>query len=134
MNIEVRRRWTTGKSVISHVFVNGRCMCFGLEPPIRTDDVKPRAIPAGTYEVTIRWSEKHKRNVPHVEKVPGFEEIEIHVGNYPRDTEGCLLVGETMGEDYVGNSHGAFEMFYAKLLDVWKKEPIAITYRDPEAA
>lgn len=134
MKLEVRRKWPTEKSVISYVFLNDRCQCYGLEPPIRTDGVKPCAIPAGTYEVKYRWSEKHQRNLFHVENVPGFTEVEIHIGNYPKDTLACLLVGETRGEDFIGNSHGAFDALMAKMLEAWEKEPITMTYTDPEVA
>lgn len=147
MKLEVRRKWATDKSTISYVFVNDRCQCYGLEPPIRTDDIKPRAIPAGTYELKYRWSEKHKRNLFHVENVPGFTEVEIHIGNYaqphvgadgemkPADTIACLCVGETRGEDFVGNSHGAFEKLMVQMIPASdEEEPMTITYTDPEAA
>lgn len=62
-------------------------------------DVKPRAIPEGRYRVTVQWSEKHKMNVPWVLEVPGFEAVEIHPGNFPKDTLACLLIGEERFEN-----------------------------------
>lgn len=51
------------------------------------------AIPAGTYKVGIRYSPKHKKDVMYLIDVPGFQFIELHVGNDAGDTEGCQLIG-----------------------------------------
>lgn len=106
MNLLVTRTTFTPLSTISEVTL-GDHLYYGLEPPKRDD--KPYCIPLGTYDVTIRWSEKHKRLVPHVENVPGFSEIEIHIGNFPRDTEGCLLVGLSSTPDAIFKSKMAFD-------------------------
>ncbi len=35
--------------------------------------------------------------------------IQIHIGNYPSHTEGCVLVGTTNSENMVGNSTAAYQ-------------------------
>lgn len=52
------------------------------------------AIPEGTYPLLIIHSPSFKLWLPYVQGVPGFEGIRIHAGNYPDDTQGCILVGE----------------------------------------
>ena len=51
------------------------------------------AIPVGTYAVRLYNSPKHGTNTPELAGVQGFQHVQIHSGNTPDDTEGCLLVG-----------------------------------------
>ena len=51
------------------------------------------AIPEGTYPLLVTPSPRFKCFLPLVQGVPGFEGIRIHAGNYPDDTQGCILVG-----------------------------------------
>ena len=63
----------------------------------------------------IDLSKKFKRELPLLLDVPNFDGIRIHIGNYPKDTEGCILVGRSEKEDYVGESRIAFEALFAKM-------------------
>ena len=62
------------------------------------------AIPEGSYRVLITKSRRFKKWLPYVQGVPGFEGIRIHAGNYPDDTQGCILVGENRQKGMVVNS------------------------------
>jgi hypothetical protein len=128
--ITINRDQFTQQTTGGQLFIDGAFQCFTLEPVTRNDDVKPRAIPDGTYQLDIRFSPKHGRDVPHVEGVPGFDEIEIHIGNFPKDTEGCCLVGKTRSADFVGQSHGAFDDLFTRLQALC---PTQITYATAEA-
>src|SRR5258708_20816712 len=118
MNVRVQRRWLTPQSTIGEISIvgDGAFHLYSLEPVTRADQVKPGAIPAGTYPLTLRFSPKHGRLVPHVEDVPGFSEIEMHIGNFPKDTEGCTLVGKTRDTDSVAQSHAAFDLLFSRLI------------------
>lgn len=61
-------------------------------------------IPYGTYEVILSYSPKFKRILPEVLKVGQFAGIRFHRGNYVRDTEGCILIGEKVENGVLNNS------------------------------
>lgn len=128
MNITVTRLEGTPNSTPGMISIDGVWHGYTLEPRMDRTQGKPYAIPAGTYPVTLELSPKFGFITPHVNNVPGFSEIEIHPGNYPGDTHGCLLVGETRGADYVGNSRQAFADI-AQILST-ATDSLSITYID----
>lgn len=81
-----------------------------LEPP-----AGPMLIPGSltgiTYHVVKQYSPRFQKLTPHYQDVPGHSFEEMHVGNFPRDTEGCTLLGFTWSLDFIGSSSGAFEDF-----------------------
>ena len=72
---------------------------------------KDRRIPAGLYSVAWHRSPKFNRVVPvlYNEQVPKDRYIEIHAGNYPKHTEGCILVGKWANDEGVFESKATLE-------------------------
>jgi hypothetical protein len=82
------------------LFVNGKRIYNTLEPVYRHPFVKVNgktAIPQGVYNVTKEYSGKFKRHMLKLHNVPHFSGILIHSGNTSKDTEGCILVGMSLG-------------------------------------
>lgn len=132
MKLEVRRSQYNAMRTIGELFVDGKWECYTLEDAVRTGPkvFGQTAIPAGTYEVQITFSNRFKRDLPLLVKVPGFEGVRIHPGNTENDTEGCILVGRALGPGMITNSRDAFNSLYPKILAAWgRKEPITITLR-----
>jgi hypothetical protein len=120
--ITVLRDTFTDKSATSEVLLDGAQRWFGIEPPNRSDP-KPYCVPAGAYPVILAHSAHFDMTVPCVQNVPGFTGIEIHPGNFPRNTHGCLCIGDSRGEDFVGMSRKAFD----ELMEVLQQDPTDIT-------
>lgn len=51
------------------------------------------AIPSGTYEIVVDFSNRFQKEMCHILNVPDFTGIRIHSGETIADTDGCLLVG-----------------------------------------
>ena len=79
--------------------------------PDTTARGKDRRIPAGLYSVVWHRSPKFNRMVPVLfnEQVPKDRYIEIHAGNYPKHTEGCILVGKWANDEGVFESKATLE-------------------------
>jgi len=114
--LKLHRKWITNNSTVGELLVNGVFECYILEDTIRQEKVYGEtAIPSGIYEVGITYSPRFKRKLPVLRDVPGFKGIRIHAGNTAKDTEGCLLPGQTRDTDFVGRSKRAFNALYSKL-------------------
>lgn len=86
---------------------------YTLEPagPDTTERGRDRRIPAGLYSVAWHKSARFNRILPVLfnEQVPKDRYIEIHAGNHPKHTEGCILVGKWANDEGVFESVKALE-------------------------
>lgn len=141
MELEVRRKQFTDKSTIGELLVNGDFYCYTLEDVdrglIKTQPITEiaqkklfgvTAIPLGKYDLSMTYSNRFKQYMPQVLNVPCFEGVRIHSGNTSEHTEGCLLVGKTKAENFIGESKKTFSQLMIILKSVEKKEKITITY------
>lgn len=101
------------------LYVDGIFECDTLEDPVREypDKVKKETCIWGNrqYRVTIDMSPKYGRTMLHVLDVPLFTGIRIHAGNDAGDTEGCILVGDAVGNHALKYSQLALGKLYAKI-------------------
>lgn len=116
MEIVVKRMTFTDNSTIGEMFIDGKFFCYTLEDKVRDVKIKTiTAIPYGEYEVKITMSNRFKKLMPLLLNVPNFEGVRIHAGNDSTHTEGCILVGNTKGKDFIGESVVAFNELMNKL-------------------
>ncbi|MDR3133039.1 MAG: DUF5675 family protein [Prevotellaceae bacterium] len=116
----------------------------GLKQTMTVEEIKRlkqagiTAIPAGTYYVLMhivspkystRDAYKHiGGKLPRLANVPGYDGVLIHIGNYPKDTEGCILVGKNKAVGAVLESTETFNKLYPILKAADDKgEQITIT-------
>jgi hypothetical protein len=92
---------TTGAFTITGTTIQG----FFLEPPGPSTKHRNRnkRIPAGSYHLILNYGKKHGLRLYNVQ-VPQSRAVLIHVGNFPKDTRGCLLPGRTRALNIVRDS------------------------------
>lgn len=129
MNLTLIRRWGSPNATIGELLIDDVRQCFTLEDTIRTGPKIPgeTAIPAGRYQVVVTESARFKRALPLLIDVPGFEGVRIHPGNTAQDTEGCILVGASMGPDRVYNSRKAFGPLFDWIQQALTRGPVWLT-------
>lgn len=141
MKLQLNRHPTGLTCTIGELLVDGSPFCYTLEDPIREVDGQPvsawkvagdTAIPSGLYQVEITYSPHFERDLPILLDVPGFDGIRIHGGNTDRDTEGCILVGQWSGGEFIRNS----QMTLQSLMDMLEvavigRQPISIEVCNP---
>lgn len=113
--LAVTRNKFTDQSTGGMLTVDMTFECFTLEPRKDQSQGKPFCIPAGLYDYQVMHSQHFGFDTVWILNVPGFEDIEIHPGNVPRDTHGCTIVGSIEGDDFVGHSVDAFRALMAKI-------------------
>jgi hypothetical protein len=130
MQMQLDRQLRTKRSTIGTLSIGGQFECYTLEDVERPVKIMHEtAIPAGTYQIIIDFSNRFQRLMPLLLNVPGFSGIRIHSGNTDKDTSGCILLGTSRAVDRVNNSRTAYAKFFQKLQAAYKKEKIFITVK-----
>ena len=141
MELRLERKYRSSKYCIDKLYINGKYFSDALEDPDRglTDSMSLEeikkikvkgntCIPYGTYNVTITYSPRFKKNLPLINNVKGFEGIRIHSGNTPQDTEGCLLLGFNRVKGQVVDSRITVSKFITQIQQALNKgEKVTIT-------
>lgn len=151
MELLLKRIARKEKYTIGQLYIDGEYFCDTLEDTDRGLSQEAglavcrrkkipgvTAIPTGRYRVLTnvvspRFS-KFKQyefcggRLPRIINVPAFEGVLIHIGNYPKDTEGCVLVGRNTVKGAVMESTATFKQLVARLKTVGE-ELIYITIK-----
>jgi len=140
MILKLIRTNFTPTTTIGELYINDVFFCHVLEdvdrdlvstmPLEEISKVKifgETAIPYGSYQVVITYSEKFKRYLPLLLNVPGFLGIRLHSGNFVSQTEGCPLIGVKHLDGYIANSRITFDKLFEQLKAIEKKEKIILT-------
>lgn len=107
-----------------NLYVDGSLECFTIEPPLKFNgalDVPDKTcVPEGEYSVSRFMSAHMDMMVALVGGVPNRDNIEIHPGNEPHETQGCIIVGATWcNGPEVANSRMAFNALMGKWMNAW---------------
>lgn len=105
--LTLKRDTYTSKTTIGKLYLNDMFICDTLEDVCRdinrdgdlddTGETKvygETAIPSGIYKITLEMSPRFKKLLPLLHNVKNYIGVLIHMGNWAKDTHGCILVGE----------------------------------------
>jgi hypothetical protein len=128
-NLLLIRDTFTDKSIIGKLYFNGEFYGHTLELPWKDNEKRVSCIPKGVYEVKKRHTEesKYKYEHLHILDVENRELILMHVGNYPKNSKGCILLGNTRALNFVGESRKAF---YKLMYDLGSFEKIELIIKN----
>jgi len=143
MKLELRRYFANSVHTKGVLLMDGKLLCHTLEDPWHANKIPGETrIPAGTYQLGLRtiggfhqryshkFEAKH-RGMIQILDVPNYEYILIHIGNYPRSTEGCILVGQSaMSSAMIANSTAAYKMMYGPVANGIEQGKSTIEVRD----
>ena len=121
VNLLIIRDTSTEKSTIGKLYINGEEFCNTLELPWKGNQRSVSCIPAGQYKVRLRFAkESSSRKYTHllVQDVFNRSYILFHRGNKPEHTRGCILVGQTRQQDFVGNSTLAMNLLMKEIINL----------------
>lgn len=143
MKLRCRRFASLQESTIGAMYVDGRFCCFTLEDQAQPVKVAGETrIPSGVYPIKLRTDGQlhakyagkftEHRGMLHLQGVPGFEGILIHIGNTDRDSAGCILVGDTaVANGELGQSVQAYRRLYGQVSTaILAGEPVEISVED----
>ena len=119
INLLLIRDTMTDASTMGKLFLNGEEFCDTLELAWKDNQRSISCIPAGEYKVRLRLPrESATRDYIHllVKDVPNRSYILVHIGNTTADTKGCILVGQSHQQDFVGNSTLAMELIIKEII------------------
>tara|TARA_R100000781_G_scaffold4212_1_gene5369 strand:- start:702 stop:1241 length:540 start_codon:yes stop_codon:yes gene_type:complete len=121
VNLLIIRDTFTENSTIGKLYINGEEFCNTLELPWKGNQRSVSCIPAGQYKVRLRLArESATRDYLHllVQDVFNRSYILFHRGNKPEHTRGCILVGQTRQQDFVGNSTLAMDLLMKEIINL----------------
>ncbi len=130
--IKVKRTTFTDQSTIGELLIDDKFICYTLEDVDRKLESGGKkiygetAIPRGTYEVKITYSERFNKMLPLLIDVPQFEGIRMHIGNFKENTHGCILLGYIKDNDKILNSTKAVDRVIAIIIEKLKQGKIFI--------
>ena len=125
MNLKLIRKYPAADCTIGELYVNDQFECYtceDIERPVKVAGVT--AIPRGTYEVVVTFSDRFQRMLPLLLNVPNYDGVRIHPGNTAADTEGCILPGKGKTVSSVTQSKIAFDALFPKIQAAAGKEKI----------
>ena len=148
VTLKLFRFFDSGDTTLGILTLNNGFFCYTLEDTYRKLKVQGKTrIPAGTYAIKFRKVDTGKTQkmrvkhpgwftyYPELQNVPQFKYVYIHSGNKSEDTDGCILVANSIDgnnkKKLILNSRVTFKELYIKITEPLKNNiPVRIIIYD----
>jgi hypothetical protein len=107
--------------------IDAECFCVTLELPYISNKSNKSCIPKGEYKCRPYSSNKFP-SVYEITNVPGRTKILFHIGNFKKDTNGCILLGQHFSD--FGSKHKGImnsKIMFDKFREVIGDNPFTLT-------
>ncbi len=110
-NVTIKRDNVKSGCITGFLYVNGDLICVTLELPWKDNNTDASCVPYGTYYGNFRYDKSDKWRIELLD-VPKRSSVQIHIGNYPWETTGCILVGTSADPNNctISGSKDAYEL------------------------
>lgn len=127
--LTIHRQYSDANCTSGYLAVNGTIQAYTLERPWAGNQPAISSIPTGSYPGILRYDHTDQWRI-ELTGVPGRDHVEIHTGNTPDDTEGCILVGKELGDDLCSIKSGTSKPAYQDLKNAFYGTPNPVSTPD----
>ena len=127
IKITIFRQSATEKCTSGYIAVAGNIVAYTVELPFINNISCISSIPSGTYAAKLRYDKSDKWRI-QLQDVPERSGIQIHVGNWPQQIQGCVLVGAKLATDVCSIQPGTSKPAYDDLRRAFYKTVIEGDY------
>ena len=113
--VSIYRQYPGNHCTSGYLAVNGQTIAYTLERPWADNQQNISSVPAGTYPGILRYDHADHWRI-ELQNVPHRSNIQIHIGNEPDQSKGCILVGNKLGPDLCSIVGGTSVPAYAALM------------------
>jgi len=128
-NLTIYRQYSSDQCTSGYLAVNGTIQAYTLERPWAGNAPLISSIPPGTYGGILRYDHTDQWRI-ELTGVPGRTNVQIHTGNTPDDTEGCIIVGKQLGDDLCSIKPGTSQPAYQDLKNAFYGTPNPVSTPD----
>ncbi|MBZ9872941.1 DUF5675 family protein [Mesorhizobium sp. BR1-1-9] len=96
--LTIHRQYTSEQCTSGYLAINGEIKAYTLELPWQGNEPEISSIPSGEYSANLRYDHADKWRI-ELRDVPARSLVQIHTGNLPADSIGCILIGQELGDD-----------------------------------
>lgn len=96
--LTIHRQYSSEGCTSGYLAINGEIKSYTVELPWHGNEPEISSIPTGEYAANLRYDHSDQWRI-EFRDVPGRSAIQIHTGNSPADSKGCILIGMELGED-----------------------------------